>query len=142
MPYSTGSYFHPLVFVFVSCISWQISKLQIWKITAGKSAGSDGAFALQIIGLHHVVQGTDILHYLERINFNHNSNYKCDFICILFLTQNQDLISSQIFSMNYIQRLFLQTQLAWYFKRQGKEDKEAPSMVNYQKPGSSADQHG
>ena len=27
LPYS---YFHPLVFVFVSCISWQISKLQIW----------------------------------------------------------------------------------------------------------------
>ena len=30
--------FHPLVFVFDSCISWQISKLQIWKNTAGKSA--------------------------------------------------------------------------------------------------------
>ena len=74
--------------------------------------------------------------------FNYHSNYKCDFICILFLTQNQDLILSQIFSMNYTQRLFHQRQLAWYVKRQGKEDKEAPSMVNYQKPGSCADQHG
>ena len=35
--YSTDSHFHPLVFVFVS-ISWHISKLQIWKNTAGKSA--------------------------------------------------------------------------------------------------------
>ena len=37
LPYSTDSYFHPLVLEFVS-ISWQISKLQIWKNTAGKSA--------------------------------------------------------------------------------------------------------
>ena len=31
LPYSTDSYFHPLVFLFV--ISWQMSKLQIWKNT-------------------------------------------------------------------------------------------------------------
>ena len=41
MPYSTDSYFHPLVFVFVSCISWLISKLQIWTNTAGKSANEN-----------------------------------------------------------------------------------------------------
>ena len=35
LPHSS---FHPLVFVFVSCISWQISKLKIWTNTAGKSA--------------------------------------------------------------------------------------------------------
>ena len=42
LPNSTDTYFHPLVSVFVSCISWQIPKLQIWKTTAGKSVSTVG----------------------------------------------------------------------------------------------------
>ena len=37
LPYSNDPYFHDFAFVIVSCVSWQISKLQIWS-TAGRSA--------------------------------------------------------------------------------------------------------